>query len=199
MKLNFSLPNLGILTAFASSLCCIMPVLAIVAGTSGLASTFSWLEPARPFFIGATVLVLGFAWYQQLKPKPIDDCGCHIEQKTPFMQTKAFLSGITIVSALLLSFPSYAHVFFPKSESQTVVNTSAAVEKVEFKIDGMTCESCEHHVASEVTKLTGIFGATISYPNGNAVITYDKNQTNLDSITTAINSTGYTVTKTTIQ
>ncbi|MDZ7878781.1 MAG: mercuric transport protein MerTP [Saprospiraceae bacterium] len=135
-RANFSLPNLGILTAFASSLCCIMPVLAIVAGTSGLASTFSWLEPARPFFIGATVLVLGFAWYQQLKPKPIDDCGCPVEQKKPFMQTKTFLSGITIVSALLLSFPSYAHVFFPKSESQTVVNTSAAVEKVEFKIEG---------------------------------------------------------------
>jgi len=31
----------GLLTAIAASLCCITPVLALIAGTSGLASTFS--------------------------------------------------------------------------------------------------------------------------------------------------------------
>ncbi|MEK7254190.1 MAG: heavy metal transporter, partial [Bacteroidota bacterium] len=39
----------GALAAVAASLCCITPVLALLAGTSGLASTFSWLEPARPW------------------------------------------------------------------------------------------------------------------------------------------------------
>ena len=50
----------GLLTAIAASLCCITPVLALIAGTSGLASTFSWLEPFRPYFIGLTILVLAF-------------------------------------------------------------------------------------------------------------------------------------------
>ncbi|MEC3965274.1 hypothetical protein VM932_07290, partial [Muricauda sp. SYSU M86414] len=36
--------------ALLSSFCCITPVLALVAGTSGLASTFSWLDPIRPYF-----------------------------------------------------------------------------------------------------------------------------------------------------
>ena len=58
----------GLLTAIAASLCCITPVLALIAGTSGLASTFSWLEPFRPYFIGLTILVLVFAWFQKLKP-----------------------------------------------------------------------------------------------------------------------------------
>lgn len=69
MKSDKKLIGAGLLTAIAASLCCITPVLALVAGTSGLASTFSWLEPARPYFIGLTILVLGFAWYQKLKPK----------------------------------------------------------------------------------------------------------------------------------
>ncbi|MEL0215875.1 MAG: mercuric transporter MerT family protein, partial [Burkholderiaceae bacterium] len=69
MKTDKKLIGAGLLTAFAASLCCITPVLALVAGTSGLASSFSWLEPARPYFIGLTILVLGFAWYQMLKPK----------------------------------------------------------------------------------------------------------------------------------
>lgn len=56
------------IAALMSSLCCITPVLALIAGTSGLASTFSWLDPARPFFVGITVMVLSFAWYQKLLP-----------------------------------------------------------------------------------------------------------------------------------
>ena len=48
MKTDKKLIGAGLLTAFAASLCCITPVLALVAGTSGLASSFSWLEPARP-------------------------------------------------------------------------------------------------------------------------------------------------------
>jgi len=66
----------GLLTAIAASLCCITPVLALIAGTSGLASTFSWLEPFRPYFIGLTILVLAFAWYQKLKPQKKIDCNC---------------------------------------------------------------------------------------------------------------------------
>ena len=69
MKTDKKLIGAGLLTAFAASLCCITPVLALVAGTSGLASSFSWLEPARPYFIGLTILVLGFAWYQMLNLK----------------------------------------------------------------------------------------------------------------------------------
>jgi copper chaperone CopZ len=191
MKQRISLSNLSILTALASSLCCIMPVLAIVAGTSGLASTFSWLEPARPYFIGATVLVLGFAWYQKLKPQPIDDCGCHVEQKAPFMQTKTFLSIVTVVSALLLSFPSYAYVFFPKSENPIVVSQTMTIQKVEFKIEGMTCTGCEHHVKSEINKLKGIIEVVVSYQKGNAIVSFDHKQVTVNDIIKAINSTGY--------
>ena len=69
MKTDKKLIGAGLLTAIAASLCCITPVLALIAGTSGLTSTFSWLEPFRPYFIGLTTLVLAFAWYQKLKPK----------------------------------------------------------------------------------------------------------------------------------
>ena len=191
MKNSISLPNLGILTALASSLCCIMPVLAIVAGTSGLASTFSWLEPARPYFIGATALVLGFAWYQKLKPQKIDDCGCHVEQKTRFMQSRTFLSIVTIASALLLSFPSYAQLFFPKSESHAIVSPTSEVQKIEFTIEGMTCSGCEEHVIAEINKLKGIVEIVVSYEKGNAIVKFDNKQTSIEEIINSINATGY--------
>ena len=64
MKSDNKLIGTGLLTAITASLCCITPVLALIAGTSGIASTFSWIEPFRPYLIGLTILVLGFAWYQ---------------------------------------------------------------------------------------------------------------------------------------
>ncbi len=67
MKTDKKLIGAGFLTAIAASLCCVTPLLALVAGTSGLASTFSWLEPFRPYFIGLTILVLGFAWSSKVE------------------------------------------------------------------------------------------------------------------------------------
>ncbi|RYE48387.1 MAG: heavy metal transporter, partial [Sphingobacteriales bacterium] len=36
----------GLLSAFAASLCCITPVIALLAGSSSIAANFSWIEPA---------------------------------------------------------------------------------------------------------------------------------------------------------
>jgi len=191
MKTNNKFISAGLLTAIASSLCCITPVLAIVAGSSGLASTFSWLEPFRPYFIGMTVLVLGFAWYQKLKPQQKIDCNCEITQKPNFRQTKSFLGITTVMTVLLLSFPSYAHIFFPKTESKTIVTPTSELHKVEFTIKGMTCSGCEHHVKTEINKLKGIVEVVVSYDKGNAVVKFDSKQTNIEEIEKAINSTGY--------
>ena len=128
----------GLLTAIAASLCCITPVLALIAGTSGLASTFSWLEPFRPYFIGLTILVLAFAWYQKLKPQKKIDCNCETTEKSNFMKTKSFLGIITVMAALLLSFPLYAHIFFPKTESKAIITQTSKIQTVEFTIKGMT-------------------------------------------------------------
>lgn len=191
MKTDNQLISTGLLTAIASSLCCITPVLVIVAGSSGLASTFSWLEPFRPYFIGMTVLVLGFAWYQKLKPQQKIDCNCETTQKPNFMQTKSFLGIITVMTVLLLSFPSYAHIFFPKTESKAIVTTTSEIHKVEFTIKGMTCSGCEHHVKTEINKLKGIVEVVVSYEKGNAFVKFDSKQTNIEEIEKAINSTGY--------
>ena len=196
MKTDNKLISAGLMTAIASSLCCITPVLAIVAGSSGLASTFSWLEPFRPYFIGMTVLVLGFAWYQKLKPQQKIDCNCETTQKPNFMQTKSFLGIITVMTVLLLSFPSYAHIFFPKTESKVTVTPTSEIKmgdvlQVEFTIKGMTCSGCEHHVKIEINKLKGIVEVVVSYNKGNAVVKFDSKQTNIEEIEKAINSTGY--------
>ena len=193
MKKNNKLIGAGLLTAFAASLCCITPVLALLAGTSGLASSFSWLEPFRPYLIGLTILVLGFAWYQKLKPKKEIDCDCETDEKPKFIQSKKFLGIVTAFAIVMLAFPYYAHVFYPNTEKEVIVEDTSNVQTVKFLINGMTCSGCEEHVNHEVNKLSGIIKSTASYANGNAIVEFDKSKTNITEIEKAINATGYSV------
>jgi copper chaperone CopZ len=194
MKSKNKLIGAGLLTAITASLCCIIPVLALIAGTSGMASTFSWIEPFRPYLIGLTVLVLGFAWYQKLKPQKEIDCECETNEKPKFIQSKTFLGIVTVFAILMLSFPYYSGIFYPNTEKQIIVVDKSDIKTTEFKISGMTCASCEEHVNHEVNKLNGIVISKASYENENAIIEFDKTKTNEAEIEKAINSTGYKVT-----
>jgi copper chaperone CopZ len=194
MKTDNKLIGAGLLTAFAASLCCITPFLALIAGTSGLTSTFSWLEPFRPYFIGLTILVLGFAWYQKLKPKKQIDCNCETEEKPKFIQSRKFLGIVTAFAIIMLAFPYYSNIFYPKTEKQIIVVDKSNIQKVEFSISGMTCASCEEHVNHEVNKLTGIISSNTSYEKGNTIVKFDNSKTNVSEIEKAINTTGNSVT-----
>lgn len=91
IRTNAKLLVAGVITALGTSLSCITPLLALAAGVGGAASAFSWLDPFRPYLMGLCLIVLGFAWYQQLKPKEqVPACDCEAEGKQPFMQSKVF-------------------------------------------------------------------------------------------------------------
>ncbi len=116
MKRDNKLIGTGLLTAIAASLCCITPVLTLIAGTSGLASTFYWLEPFRRIFYWFSNFSAWFCLVSKVRNhKRKFDCKCETTEKPNFMQTKSFLGIITIMTALLLSFPIHAHIFFPKT------------------------------------------------------------------------------------
>ncbi len=185
----------SILTAIGASLCCITPLLALISGASGMASAFSWLEPLRPYLIGITVLVLVFAWYQKLKPKNEIECDCESDEKPKFVQSKTFLGLVTGFAILMLAFPYYGSMFYPKTEKEIIVVSKENIQKVNIDINGMTCNSCEEHVNHTVNKLDGILNVESSYENGSSRIEFDKSKTNIEEIEKAINSTGYTVTK----
>ena len=112
----------GLLTALAASLCCITPLLALVGGLGASAAAFSWLEPFRPYLMALTVGVLGFAWYQKLKPAPAtDDCGCAADAKPAFTQSRLFLGMVTGLAVLLLAFPYYGARLYPASPTAAPV------------------------------------------------------------------------------
>lgn len=184
--------------AVFSALCCITPVVAMFAGISGIAATFSWVEPLRPYLIGLTVALLGFAWFQKLRPQADVDCVCDDERG--FFRGRSFLGLVTIFAVLMMTFPLYSEVFYSgrikavggsNGSSLPALAKDNRYEKVVFAVGGMTCDNCERHVESVVSDLKGVTGIKASYKDSKAVVTYDKSQTNIDQIRRKIDSTGY--------
>ena len=185
----------GFFAAIAASLCCITPLLAFLGGTSGLASSFSWIEPYRPYLIGATILIFSFAWYQQLKPQKQVDCDCEADNKKSFWQSKLFLGIVTVIATLLLAFPYYAKIFYPKpQQTKVIVVDKNNIQTVQLNISGMDCEGCTAHINSELSKVNGVIETNTSYKNANAIIKFDNSKISIDSIANAVNSIGYKVT-----
>ncbi len=146
-KITTKTAGTGLFVAITASLCCITPVLALFSGVSGIAATFTWMEPLRPYLIGLTVAVLGFAWYQKLKPRSQEEieCECDEDGNEPFIQSKAFLGIVTVFAAIMLVFPSYSHIFYGNTTKELAVTETSSIRQIKLDIEGMTCTSCNDH------------------------------------------------------
>ena len=191
-----SLFGAGLLAALAASLCCITPLLAVVGGLGGAASSFSWLEPYRLYLVALTVGVLGFAWYRQLRPAPAADC-CAVPAKRTFMQSTGFLATVTALAALLLAFPYYGAKLYPTAQPNVpavVANEAAPIWQTRtYRIGGMTCEACARHVASTVQQVPGVQTVAVSYDQATAQVRFDAAHAQPAQVERAINGTGYHV------
>ena len=170
----------GIVAAIAFSLCCIIPLLALIAGGTGVATNLSWLEPLRPFLIGFTIIVLGYAWYQKLKPQK----DCCVNQKTNFMETKSFLTIVTIFALGMLSFPSFSGNFYDNTSIEQSAITDSS--KVVLNIEGMTCGGCESQINSVLNKTEGVISCNASYKDASVTIIYDKEVTDSEGLSKII-------------
>jgi copper chaperone CopZ len=193
LKSSGSLMSATLFSAIAASLCCIVPVIAVLAGGGSIASNFSWMEPARPYLIGLSIAVLAFAWYLKLKPAKTNDLDCNCEVKKPsFFQSKTFLAIVTVFAVLMMSFPLYAGIFNPNPKVQSLALVNADNKKeVKFTIQGMTCAGCE--VNNELSKVNGVLSYKTSYSNKSSLVTYDALKVDIKTIQAAIAKTGYTI------
>lgn len=184
----------GLLAAIASSLCCIAPLVAIIGGVAGTASAFSWIEPARPFLIGLSVIALSLAFYQAYKPVTVDDCNCEVPEKKSFINSKGFLWMVTVLSILMFSFPYYSNNFYPPVTVEQNDFDSTKTVQCTIDIKGMTCASCENHVQSALLPMNGVTKAKASYKDGNTIIQVDTSKTSISELRMKLEEeTGYKV------
>ena len=97
----------ALVAATGASICCVLPVVVAFAGV-GSAAFGAIFEPYRPYMIGATVLLLGFAFYRAYRPAaaecaPGDACAVPESHR----RQRPLLWIVAVVAMLLLTFPYY--------------------------------------------------------------------------------------------
>ncbi len=171
----------------------ITPLFALIAGLGGFASTFFWFDPLRPYLILFTTFVLGFAWFQKLKPKKQISCECETDNKKTFVQTKVFLGLVTGFAIIMMAFPYYSNQLFSNKNIKNGNIEQSNLQNLKLEIMGMTCDGCETFIEQTVSTLEGVSSVKANHKNGSVVVIFDSTKTNAEKIKKIINNTSYKV------
>lgn len=108
-----NLPLVGtVLAGLAASLCCIVPLVLVMAGLGGAwISIFSVMEPWRPLFLGLTAIFVAWGWYRLYRHPATCAPGEACAVPAGLHRQRLLFWMVTAVIAILVAFPWYAHLF----------------------------------------------------------------------------------------
>lgn len=114
MKHNMKLLNAGAIgSAIAASICCLGPLLLALLGLGGGALLLKF-EPYRPYFLAATVSLLGGAFFLTYRRPAPENCepGSVCARPSSRRGQKIALWIVTVLVVLVAAFPYYAEALF---------------------------------------------------------------------------------------
>lgn len=191
----------AVFAAIASSLCCVLPVMAVVFGLGafGAASIF---ETLRPYLLVMAFAALAFSFYRIYfrRAECAEDKSCRAK---PAGRINQFLLWTSLLVITAFAFAPYytgyimAAVADPQRPSSDATmpiatETESQVNKtVVIEVDGMTCAGCEPHINETLNGLNGVSLSEASYQNKNVKVVFNPKQITLEQIKKAIDEIGY--------
>jgi mercuric ion transport protein len=105
----------GAIAAIAASLCCVGPLVLVMLGIGGAwVANLAVLEPFRPYFLGAALIALFFAWKKIYRAPAAAACApgslCAMPQTERVY--KLLFWVVAALIALALVFPVLAPLFY---------------------------------------------------------------------------------------
>jgi mercuric ion transport protein len=178
----------GIIAAIIASLCCIGPVLVALIGVGSIGA-FSVFESYRPYLIGITVLLLGFAFYLVYRKREVkcEDGSCKIQDAGKW--NKVGIWSATLLAAVAIAFP-YLGVA-PLASANVAVQGKAVVS---LNVEGMDCKACATGVEGSLASIHGVHKARVSFEKGEAVIDYDPALVKPDAFVKRVKENGFSAT-----
>jgi mercuric ion transport protein len=190
----------AIFAAIASSLCCIVPLIAVVFGLGafGAASAF---ETLRPYFLVLAFSALAFSFYRVYfrREECVEGQSCSTKPISKINQIFLWSGLLAIIGFALAPYyigyiavaatpsqPSINSIIPAVTETEAQANKTAIIE-----VEGMTCEGCAVHINETLKKLKGVVSAEANYPQKNVKVVYNPKQITLEQIKKAIDEIGY--------
>ena len=185
-----------IVAAIIASVCCVGPLVLLALGIGGAwVGNLTALEPFRPYLMGLTLIILGYAFYKiYRKPKP-EECepGSYCANPKSDRINKIFLWISTVFVILLLSVPYLIPVLNGdqnNSIEQSEIDHST-LNVVTLDVPSMNCASCPVTVKKSLLKLDGIVSADVSLETKKAIVIFDQSQITPSQMIVATTNAGY--------
>ena len=103
----------GFLAGIGASLCCVAPLMLLSLGMGGAwVANLTVLEPARPFFMGLTLLFIGLSFRQLYLPNKACETDKPCSDNEVIRKQRCIFWGVTIPLLGLLAFPWIAPLFY---------------------------------------------------------------------------------------
>lgn len=167
----------AVLSAVTASLCCILPVVAVVLGISGFAAS-QFFEQWRPYLLAITFGLLALGFYLSYRKSRKEACepGSVCERPAFGKWNRRILWVAAILVAVFASFPYYSG-WAVRAVSRTSLpekNVSQdATERVVLKIEGMDCPACAGLLQNNLRQISGVHHAEVSFQDKRASFEYD--------------------------
>lgn len=191
----------AVFAAFASSLCCVLPLIAVAFGLSafGAASAFDAL---RPYLLSLAFGALAYSFYRVYfrREKCAEGETCATKPVNKVNQIFLWAAAAVIVAFALAPYytgylaEAVANPQQPPTDAvmPVAVETESQANKTAvIAVEGMTCAGCEPHINETLKALNGVVSSEASYRNKNVKVVYNPKQIGLEQIKKAINEIGY--------
>jgi mercuric ion transport protein len=178
----------AVLTAIIASLCCIGPIAVATIGVGSIAA-FSVFWEYRPYFIGLTAVLLGFAFYLTYRKREVacEDGTCKTESASRWSKMTVWF--VALLAALAVAFP-YITVTHAQEDDPSAISAASVV----LKIDGMDCKGCAAGLEATLAHTKGIHKAKVLFDEGKGVVKYDPEVIQPEQIVELVDETGFTAT-----
>ena len=186
----------AVVAAVAASLCCILPVIAVVLGISGFAAS-QFFEQWRPYLLAVTFALLGVGFYLAYRPRrEACEVGSVCERPSFVRWNRAILWMVTALVVVLAAFPYYSGRVaraVTKEKSAAQVASAGATTHLILNIEGMDCGACATLIEKNLSKVPGVRQAEVSFEKKQASIQYDPSQVKPLRFVEVIREAGYKV------
>lgn len=179
----------GLLAALAASICCIGPLIALTLGIGGLAAASSFAE-WRPYFLGASFVLLGAAWYLTYRrPRATAECapGKACASRPARTTQKIVLWIVTTIAVPAALFP----YLIPSASIAASSAPAVGGAELRVSIPTMDCAACAKGIEATLRRQPGVLQATVDYDSKQGVIVFDAQATSANQLVAAIDSTGF--------
>ncbi len=185
-----------IIAAIAASVCCVGPLVLLALGIGGAwVGNLTAIEPFRPYLMGLTLIILGYAFYRIYRKPKAEECvpGSYCANPKSDLINKIVLWISTVFVLLLLSIPYITPLLYTDQSNvsgQTEIDESM-LKEVTLDVPGMNCPACPFTVQKSLLKLNGVISTEASLETKKALVKFDPSRVTTTEMVEATTNAGY--------